>query len=269
MPKSKGPAKGFYAVHVGKTKGIYFTWPECEKQIKGVVGAKFKKFDNLKEAEVFVKEGPQQFAKPVKPKVVAGGLRVVKGTTPYDRPDPSSSSSSSSATAKDHFVRVNGIRVSASDSIVVYTDGSSRGNGQHGCQAGLGVFFGVNDPRNVSERLAGEPQTNQRAELTAALRALEVCGSDTKPLEIRTDSMYTINIVTQWGEGWVKNGWKKSDGAAVMNRDIIEPLLDRVRNRPGPIKWTHVKAHVGTFGNEMADKLANSGALMPQPSSRS
>ncbi len=27
MPKtSKGPAKGFYAVHVGKTKGIYFTW---------------------------------------------------------------------------------------------------------------------------------------------------------------------------------------------------------------------------------------------------
>ncbi|KAF9303226.1 hypothetical protein BGZ74_004136 [Mortierella antarctica] len=269
MPKSKGPAKGFYAVHVGKTKGIYFTWPECEKQIKGVVGAKFKKFDNLKDAEVFVKEGPQQFTKPVKPKVVVGGLKVIKGTTPYDRPDPSSSSSSLRSTTKDHFVRVNGVRVAASDSIVVYTDGSSRGNGQQGCQAGLGVFFGVNDPRNVSERLAGEPQTNQRAELTAALRALEVCGSDTKPLEIRTDSMYTINIVTQWGEGWSKNGWKKSDGAAVMNRDIIEPLLDRVRNRPGPIKWTHVKAHVGTFGNEMADKLANSGALMPQPSSRS
>lgn len=141
--------------------------PECEKQIKGVVGAKFKKFDSLKEAEVFVKEGPQQFTKPVKPKVVAlGGLRVVKGSTPYDRPDPSTSSSSSSSKTKDHFVRVNGVRVAASDSIVVYTDGSSRGNGQQGCQAGLGVFFGVNDPRNVSERLAGEPQTNQRAELT-------------------------------------------------------------------------------------------------------
>lgn len=145
---------------------LHSSRPECEKQIKGVVGAKFKKFDNLKDAEVFVKEGPQQFTKPVKPKVVVGGLKVIKGTTPYDRPDPSSSSSSLRSTTKDHFVRVNGVRVAASDSIVVYTDGSSRGNGQQGCQAGLGVFFGVNDPRNVSERLAGEPQTNQRAELT-------------------------------------------------------------------------------------------------------
>lgn len=145
--------------------------PECEKQIKGVVGAKFKKFETLKEAEVFVKEGPQQFTKPTKPIKVVGGLKVVKGT-PYDRPD--ASSSSNSTTNKDHFVRVNGVRVAASDSIVVYTDGSSRGNGQQGCQAGVGVFFGVNDPRNVSERLAGEPQTNQRAELTVRDRSVPV-----------------------------------------------------------------------------------------------
>ncbi|KAF9426440.1 hypothetical protein BGZ94_006523, partial [Podila epigama] len=266
MPKSKGPAKGFYAVHVGKTKGVYFTWPECEKQIKGVVGAKFKKFETLKEAETFVKEGPQPYSRTK----AATGTSAQKRDSPYARNKADSSqstttasSSSTTMTGKQHFVRVNGVQMSASDSIIVYTDGSARGNGKVGSQAGVGVFFGVNDPRNVSERLAGKEQTNQRAELSAAIRALEVCGSDTKPLEVRTDSMYTLNIVTKWGENWIKNNWKRSDGGDVQNRDLVEALLTKVRNRPGPIKWTHVKAHVGTFGNEMADKLAVSGSLLP------
>ncbi|KAI1314927.1 hypothetical protein EDD11_001564 [Mortierella claussenii] len=296
MPKaSKGPSKGFYAVHVGKTKGIYYTWPECEKQVKGVIGAKYKKFETQKEAEEFVRNGPKVYTKPV-PKSVAAAAATAAASTvsgssrasPYStaaaaRTGGSTSlaatittvgssassleSSTSAASGKDHYIRVNGVRVAASDTIVIYTDGSSLGNGKSGCQAGLGVFFGVNDPRNVSERLDSEPQTNQRAELMAAYRALEVCGSDSAPVEIRTDSMYTVNIVTKWADGWMKNNWKRSDGGSVMNRDIIEPLIAKIKSRPGPIKWVHVKAHVGTFGNEMADKLANSGAIMPKPSS--
>lgn len=54
----------------------------------------------------------------------------------------------------------------------------------------------------------------------------------------------------------------KSRGAKVMNLDIIEPLIDKIQQRPAPIQWTHVKAHNGTFGNEMADELANAGALL-------
>jgi len=44
----------FYAVHTGINRGIYCTWSECEKQIVGFKGAKFKKFDNRQEAENFV-----------------------------------------------------------------------------------------------------------------------------------------------------------------------------------------------------------------------
>ncbi|KAF9403226.1 hypothetical protein BGX21_006222 [Mortierella sp. AD011] len=271
MPKvSKPPAKGFYAVHIGKTKGVYFTWPECEKQVRGVVNAKFKKFDSLKEAEEFVKNGPKVFTKPVpKAAVSATGRPSPYAAAAAARAGESSNSAArqeAGSSGKDNYISVNGVRVAASDTIVIYTDGSSLSNGRVGSQAGLGVFFGVNDPRNISERLEGEPQTNQRAELMAVYRALDAVGNDTAPIEIRTDSMYTINIITKWSDGWIKNNWRRGDGGKVQNRDIIEPLITKIKNRPGPIKWVHVRAHVGTFGNEMADKLANEGAVKPMPS---
>ncbi|KAG0321699.1 hypothetical protein BGZ99_003722, partial [Dissophora globulifera] len=279
MPKasraSKAPAKGFYAVHVGKTKGIYFTWPECEKQVKGFIGAKYKKFDTQKDAEEFVRNGPKVFTKQSIKSSNPGTSNV--RSTPYasaaagrsgsasastkstegEVTGPSSSSTTGSSLGKSKA------KASTTESMIIYTDGSSLSNGKQGSQAGVGVFFGVNDPRNISERLDSEPQTNQRAELMAVHRALEVCGSDTAPIEIRTDSMYTINIVTKWADGWIKNNWKRSDGDKVMNRDIIEPLIAKIKGRPGPIKWekhlaytpshfsfffkVHVRAHIGTF----------------------
>lgn len=56
--------------------------------------------------------------------------------------------------------------------ILVYTDGACQRNGQPGAKAGVGVFFGENHPKNISVHLSGDRQTNQRAELTAALLAV-------------------------------------------------------------------------------------------------
>lgn len=44
----------FYAVQQGHTPGIYLTWSECEAQVKGYPGARFKSFRTRKEAEDFV-----------------------------------------------------------------------------------------------------------------------------------------------------------------------------------------------------------------------
>lgn len=143
--------------------------PECEKQVKGVIGAKFKKFPTLPEAEEFVKNGPKVYTKPP-PRTSAASTSASKSTNITTTTTTTTSASSSSAAlsilgAKSSFTRINGITVpSGSDTLVIYTDGSARGNGKLGSQAGLGVFFGVNDPRNLSERLQGE-QTNQRAEI--------------------------------------------------------------------------------------------------------
>lgn len=42
--------KRYYAVKVGKKKGIYESWDECSKQVKGYPGAEYKGFVTRKEA---------------------------------------------------------------------------------------------------------------------------------------------------------------------------------------------------------------------------
>ena len=55
--------------------------------------------------------------------------------------------------------------------VVVYTDGACSNNGHANAKAGIGVWWGDNDPRNVSEPLAGRA-TNNRAEIWAAVKAI-------------------------------------------------------------------------------------------------
>ncbi len=44
-------AKKYYVVWVGQQPGIYTTWAEAERQVKGFAGAKYKSFPNLPAAE--------------------------------------------------------------------------------------------------------------------------------------------------------------------------------------------------------------------------
>lgn len=57
----------YYAVAIGKCPGVYRTWAECEKQVKGFTQAKYKKFKTLSEAEGFVVNLPSSSAGPSKP----------------------------------------------------------------------------------------------------------------------------------------------------------------------------------------------------------
>ena len=161
----------------------------------------------------------------------------------------------------------------------VYTDGSSLRNGQEGAFAGVGIYFGpsdersvlgsrscsierTNDFRNISEPLAGNRQTNQRAELTAILRAIEVVPRD-RDLTIVTDSQYAINCCTTWYQAWLRNGWKTSSGKAVENRDIIENIQGRISERENMGAKTHfewIKGHANLPGNVEADRLAVNAA---------
>jgi ribonuclease HI len=45
---------GFYAVKEGVNPGIYLTWKECQAQVMGYSGAKFKKFNIRADADKFV-----------------------------------------------------------------------------------------------------------------------------------------------------------------------------------------------------------------------
>jgi ribonuclease HI len=142
---------------------------------------------------------------------------------------------------------------------IVYIDGSSLNNGSQSARAGIGVYWGENDPRNVSDYLKYGAPTNQRAELSSAIRALEnVVSNFNSTIEIRSDSHYTIKSMTKWLKNWKKNGWKNSLGQEIKNKDLIQKLDNLCQQHK--VIWTYVPAHKGIHGNEMANLFAQKGA---------
>lgn len=64
-------AKKYYVVWVGATPGIYNSWSECQLQIKGYPGAKYKSFKSLSEAEAAYGNNYDDHFKKAAPKSVA------------------------------------------------------------------------------------------------------------------------------------------------------------------------------------------------------
>ncbi|GAN08343.1 ribonuclease H1 precursor [Mucor ambiguus] len=280
-------SKYYYAVMIGKEPGVYMTWPECQAQVKGFRNAQYKKFPTMEEAQAFVDSGgPAVKFNPPEPEPKFQATRVSissqnKRESPFASDDiipitrilpKRSRESSNISSSNSHSERPSKFQNTGLDRkpsyakkepyAVVYTDGASSNNGKHHARAGYGVYWGDNDPRNVSARLKGERQTNQRAEAMAVLRVLEDTKNSDKPLEIRTDSQYVINAVTVWYKNWVKKSWIASNGREVQNRDLFEPIVNLVKNRKADVKFTYVPGHSGFEGNEEADRLAVAGALL-------
>lgn len=147
----------------------------------------------------------------------------------------------------------------ASKTLHVYTDGACSNNGRGNAKAGIGVYFGDDSCWNISEPLGGRP-TNNRAEIHAAVRALEQIRKMPEiPEEIKlyTDSQFLINGITKWINKWKKNEWKLSTGEPVKNKEDFE-ALDSAREGL-VVDFIHVKGHSGLKGNEEADRLAVNG----------
>ncbi|MEM7506237.1 MAG: ribonuclease HI [Pseudomonadota bacterium] len=139
--------------------------------------------------------------------------------------------------------------------LYAYTDGGCSGNPGPG---GWGVVLEARDGDAVlkSRELSGGEleTTNNRMELTAAIRALEALD---KPSEITvvTDSTYVKNGITGWIHGWKKNGWKTADKKPVKNSELWQEL-DAAQSRHR-VTWDWVKGHAGHPQNERADDLAS------------
>ncbi|KZT23896.1 ribonuclease H-like protein [Neolentinus lepideus HHB14362 ss-1] len=264
MPKAtKG---GFYAVRVGRKPGVYTTClrecacrTECEGQIKGFTGAQHHKFKTQAEAEAYVK----------------GVSTVGSSGKPYTKPESVMVSQKPRVTDLLQ-TPVHSVEEDEEGWDVIYTDGACRGNGKDRAVAGIGVWWGPNDTRNLSERCPGD-QTNNRAELItfisystqAIVRALETTPFNKKPLLIKTDSQYSIKCFHEWLPKWKDNGWKTTQGL-VKNVSLIQclaTLLDQ-RSRQGKVRLKYVAGHRGIEGNEGADRLAVAGTRLPSAEER-
>jgi len=132
--------------------------------------------------------------------------------------------------------------------VEIYTDG--------GCQPnpGTGGWAAVLLYKDKRRELSGAEHntTNNRMELTAAVRALEQLK---RPCEVilHTDSEYLRNGITTWMHAWKRNGWKRKDGA-LKNIDLWQRLDELTRSHK--IDWRWVKGHAGHDLNERCDQLA-------------
>ncbi|MGB8816045.1 MAG: ribonuclease HI [Minisyncoccia bacterium] len=143
--------------------------------------------------------------------------------------------------------------------IIIFTDGSSRGNPGPG---GWGAI--INDGEKITE-LGGRENitTNNRMELLGAIHALKKIEKPTEEIFLNTDSSYLINGITKWIYGWQKKGWKNSLKEEVANRDLWEKLYEVSKDRK--IKWNYVSGHSGVPGNERCDEIATAFADNTSP----
>ena len=138
----------------------------------------------------------------------------------------------------------------------IYTDGACVGN------PGPGGWAAIIIKDNRKRELYGGEKltTNNRMELTAAIKALEYYNSQEgkqpsmEQIEIYTDSVYVKEGITVWITSWEKNNWKTTDKKNVKNVDLWKKLKELVKYKN--IEWKWIKGHSNNPMNDLADELA-------------
>ena len=133
--------------------------------------------------------------------------------------------------------------------IEIFTDGACTGNPGPGGWAAI-----LRTGAHEKELSGGErATTNNRMELTAAIRAFEALKQPSAAV-IHTDSRYVMDGATKWMKNWKKNGWKTADKKPVKNDELWRALEEAAA--PHAVSWRWVAGHAGHAENERCDALA-------------
>jgi ribonuclease HI len=217
-------AKKYYVVWSGRQTGVFTDWPTAHQAIDKYAGARFKSFPTRAEAEQAFREG-------------AGPISTRKKTT-------RSSSEKSSA------------HVAHGCDVSIYCDGACEPNPGN---AGSGlVVYREGKLAELWYGLYNPTGTNNTAELNALHSALSMAETEIaadRSVEVCSDSQYAIQCVRDWAPGWEKRGWKKA-GGEIKNLEIIQACYTIFQRIESELQLSHVAAHVGTEGNELADRMA-------------
>lgn len=134
--------------------------------------------------------------------------------------------------------------------VIIYTDGACSGNPGPG---GWGCVLLYGEHRK--EMSGGERETtNNRMELTAAIRALEALNTPCR-VDLYSDSAYLVNAFEQdWLNNWVRRNWVKADKKPVENVDLWKRILELVSIHT--VVFHKVKGHASNKENNRCDELA-------------
>jgi ribonuclease HI len=136
------------------------------------------------------------------------------------------------------------------ETVYIFTDGACRGNPGPG---GWGVLLQC---KGKEKELYGAESetTNNRMELTAAIRGLEALKRPSKVCVV-SDSQYLSKGISEWVPAWIQRGWRTAAKKLVKNADLWQCLLLEIKRHE--VQWQWVRGHSGHIGNERADRLAN------------
>ena len=169
---------------------------------------------------------PPSGAPKIEPDSFCGAGEAVKKPS-QTKKKPAKASSSTSAPEKPE-----------GDEVLAYADGACSGNPG---PAGVGAVAIWADQMSELSEYIGEA-TNNIAELTGILRAVELAQELGRPLRLYTDSKYSIGVLTQ--------GWKVK-----ANKELVAKVRQALEAHPDT-KLFHVRGHQGVRLNEHADELA-------------
>lgn len=144
--------------------------------------------------------------------------------------------------------------------LIIYTDGSCRGNGKTENCGGY-AFVILNENEEVISKASKQElnTTNNRMEMKAVINgiseAINCLNSNDFIIEVYTDSAYIHNCRTQrWYKSWKNNGWKNSKKEPVKNKDLWEILSFFFEDKR--FIFNKVKGHAGNKFNELVDTMA-------------
>ncbi len=147
--------------------------------------------------------------------------------------------------------------------LTIYTDGASRGNpGPGGWAAIL-----MTDKEVIELAGAKDPATNNQMELEGVIQGLTYAAKhfDGYSIALHADSMYVINGIEKWLDGWVRKGWITMAKKPVENKAQWIKLLALRDHFGEQLTLVKVAGHSGHQFNDRCDELAVAAALKNNP----
>lgn len=223
-------AQKFYVVWQGRQTGVFTDWATTLVAVDKHPGARYKSFPTRAEAEHAFRAGwgPQN-AKVRANKTSASGEKQA-------------------------------VHIAHRFDVSIYCDGACEPNPGN---AGSGVVvYREGKLAELWYGLYNPAGTNNIAELNALQHALQMAEVEIgagRTVEVCSDSQYAMQCVRDWAPGWEKRGWKKA-GGEIKNLELIQTCYAIFQRIETDLNLNHVAAHVGTEGNELADRMAMHGA---------
>ncbi|KAK3103528.1 hypothetical protein FSP39_019889 [Pinctada imbricata] len=251
--------KLFYAISKGKRCGIFKQWSQAKPLVDKFPGAAYKGFNTLNDAVNFMILGDIQLPDILifedtengqgEAVLTFANRNAIALQTGLVGASNTNLSNSSDGETEEKFV-------DAHEFPIIHIDGCCLNNG-NGSQsrAGIGVYWGQDHTMNVSEPLKCNKKTNNTAEISAAIRALEqVKEQNLQNVLVKSDSKYVVDGITKWMVKWKTTNWLTNQGTDVENKELwirLDVLNDQTKPR-----WQHIPREL----NSMADRLAKEGA---------